>query len=434
MNELPERHHLGIALEYTDNTPDDYEPKYFRAVTEDDNLSFNVKPVNMKLGAIKNRFIEMDVHMKTIVDFLDHGKIPPKRATDAYPMFTQIEVPPDASVQSSSTSLNSTVLDSQSSGTSSASDSPTPATKSSSGNPSSAPPSSSPSSSPPLHTPSPSPSLSSQQSQTPRPKPHEWRIIPETQDSDLGSGSPMLDSVPPSPSKKKDDVYMAVKQAILAEEEPTKKFVRTRFPELSAETITEIFGRLVAEDILVEKKSGRYEIVEKDDNAALSQMVDEKLQRVYQYALERDTVTQKGLRSLGLDTEAANNVLEKMEEFGILEKQDKKNKARKVIKNSQNGRVLNMLRDMANNADSAGDSAGSSLSQAFGPMRINNSTSNPPVNFSTSKTYSKKRVASPRTPPEDSSQPTAYSQESAAATSKTRKSLTSNVNKKMRKN
>jgi hypothetical protein len=27
-------HHLGIALDYNDSTPADYEPKYFRAVTD----------------------------------------------------------------------------------------------------------------------------------------------------------------------------------------------------------------------------------------------------------------------------------------------------------------------------------------------------------------------------------------------------------------
>jgi hypothetical protein len=83
---LPAQRHLGFVLECTNVTPANYELAHFRAVTDDDNLFFNVEPISMHLGKFKNPFLKMDFLMKSITDFMKKGKLQ-HYSSEKFPVF-----------------------------------------------------------------------------------------------------------------------------------------------------------------------------------------------------------------------------------------------------------------------------------------------------------------------------------------------------------
>lgn len=66
---LPRDRFLTMKLQYRDDvTPIDYEPKFFRAADEDDELVFDQKPFKVAVGGVQTQFHEISMKMKSIAD------------------------------------------------------------------------------------------------------------------------------------------------------------------------------------------------------------------------------------------------------------------------------------------------------------------------------------------------------------------------------
>ncbi|GAX82615.1 hypothetical protein CEUSTIGMA_g10041.t1 [Chlamydomonas eustigma] len=72
LEKVPSERYLFCRLVYHDNTPDDYEPQYFRSMDSSSELGhFAKKPFTMNVGAISTEHHQVGLRLKSILDACD---------------------------------------------------------------------------------------------------------------------------------------------------------------------------------------------------------------------------------------------------------------------------------------------------------------------------------------------------------------------------
>ncbi|CAK0773434.1 hypothetical protein CVIRNUC_004065 [Coccomyxa viridis] len=70
---LPEERYIFMKLTYTEATPDDYEPPFFRHIEDDGTGRFSTRPFSMDLGMVKTNYHGVMLSVRSVCDPLIDG-------------------------------------------------------------------------------------------------------------------------------------------------------------------------------------------------------------------------------------------------------------------------------------------------------------------------------------------------------------------------